>query len=82
MRPAGPGSAGLPCSYSRFSLRLGRWLPLRPLLRCRRDCARCAWNRAEQERRLRSGVWRRGADGLLRLHFPPAPAKANKEERA
>ena len=61
-----------PCVFLRFSRRLGRLLPLRPAVRCERDCLSCPWNGAEQQRRLREGVWRRGRDGLLRLHFVPA----------
>ena len=64
-----------PCVFFRFSKRLGRLLPLRPAVHCRGDCPSCPWNGAEQERRLRQGVWRRGGDGLLRLHFSPAGSK-------
>lgn len=63
------GKASLPCVFSRFSRRLGRALPLRPAVDCDEACASCPWNRAEKLRRRQEGVWRRGADGLLRLHF-------------
>lgn len=65
------GKASLPCLFSRFSRRLGRALPLRPAVDCDGVCAACPWNRAEKQRRMRDGSWRRGADGLLRLHFVP-----------
>lgn len=64
--------AALPCAFARYSLRLRRSLLLRPAVDCCGSCAGCPWNRAEQRRRLARGRWRRGADGLLRLHFPPA----------
>ena len=64
-------SAALPCVFSRFSRRLGRMIPLRPAVDCGGNCPSCPWNRAEKERRRREGQWRRGADGLLRLHFKP-----------
>ncbi len=65
-------SPALPCVFLRFSRRLGRLLPLRPAVSCARECSSCAWDRREQRRRLTEGRWLRGADGLLRLHFPAA----------
>ncbi len=74
--------AALPCVFSRFSRRLGRELPLRPAVDCEGVCVCCPWNREEKERRKREGRWRRGADGLLRLHFKPIEAHSEtKEER-
>ena len=75
-------NAALPCVFSRFSRRLGRVIPLRPAVDCGRDCASCPWNPEEKERRRREGRWRRGADGLLRLHFKPIEEnRINEEER-
>ncbi len=71
----------LPCLFSRYSRRLGRALPLRPAVDCDGRCAGCPWNREEKRRRRAEGSWRRGADGLLRLHFVPIkPEGKHKEE--
>lgn len=75
-------SAALPCVFSRFSRRLGRAIPLRPAVDCDGVCTGCPWSRAEKQRRRQSGQWRRGEDGLLRLHFKPIKGNPeNKEER-
>ncbi|MBR0200806.1 MAG: hypothetical protein IJQ42_11650 [Oscillospiraceae bacterium] len=76
-------SAALPCVFSRFSRRLGRAIPLRPAVDCDGVCAGCPWSRAEKQRRRREGRWRRGEDGLLRLHFRPIQKDVEiEEERA
>ena len=65
------GNASLPCVFPRFSRRLGRLIPLHPAVDCEGQCASCPWNEAEKNRRREKGNWRRGSDGLLRLHFSP-----------
>lgn len=75
-------NAALPCAFSRYSLRLGREIPLRPAVDCDGVCTGCPWSREEKERRRREGRWLRGADGLLRLHFKPIEEnRINEEER-
>lgn len=74
-------AAALPCVFSRYSCRLGRALPLRPAVDCDGQCAACPWNREEKLRRRTEGSWRRGVDGLLRLHFVSRRSDPeNKEE--
>lgn len=75
-----PANAALPCLFSRYSRRLGRALPLRPAVDCEGRCAGCPWNRAEKLRRRAEGRWRRGADGLLRLHFVPLKSDDKHKE--
>lgn len=73
-------NAASPCVFSRFSRRLGRMIPLRPAVDCDGVCTGCPWSREEKERRRREGRWRRGSDGLLRLHFKPAKMNTSREE--
>lgn len=75
-----PGRAALPCLFSRFSRRLGRLLPLRPAVDCSEHCSSCPWNPEEKLRRRREGVWLRGEDGLLRLHFPSPDTEESDTE--
>ena len=75
-------NAALPCAFSRYSLRLGREIPLRPAVDCDGVCTGCPWSPGEKERRKQEGQWRRGPDGLLRLYFKPIKAHSElKEER-
>ena len=77
LRPVG---ASLPCAFPRRSERLGRVLILRPAVDCPARCGDCPWNPTEQRRRLAEGSWRRGADGLLRLHFRPGKKNDSGED--
>ena len=61
----------VPCTYSKYSQRLGRTVPLRPAVNCGEECTGCPWNRVEKLRRRVTGTWKRGANGLLSLHFKP-----------
>lgn len=75
-------NAALPCVFSRFSRRLGRAIPLRPAVDCDGVCVGCPWTREEKERRRQEGRWRRGEDGLLRLHFKPIDHHSETEEES
>lgn len=68
----------VPCVYSRYSESLRRTVPLRPAVDCEQACTGCPWNRVEKLRRRVTGTWKRGADGLLSLHFKPV-AGAGRE---
>ncbi len=73
-------NAALPCVFSRFSRRLCREIPLRPAVDCDGVCTGCPWSKTEKERRRQEGQWRRGSDGLLRLHFKPIEVHSEHRE--
>ena len=71
-----------PCVYSRYSESLRRTVPLRPAVDCEQACTGCPWNRVEKLRRRTTGVWKRGADGLLSLHFKPVQGAGGERKES